>query len=281
MFLILLGSTLSACASSNPEVLRVATTTSTYDSGLLDAIIPEFEQEYAVEVEIVAVGTGQAIALGERGDTDVILVHAREREDAFVAQGYGTQRFAVMYNDFILVGPVADPAGIQGLPLATEALKQIAVKEASFVSRGDDSGTHTRELELWAAAGIMPEAAADWYSALGQGMGATLHFAQESGAYTISDRGTFLALEEGLGDLEIMVGGQSIDRNTDPALRNSYGVIPVNPERHGDTASRLAAQFVDWITSPAVQSEIAEFGRERFGQPLFYPDSQAWRESGR
>lgn len=281
MLLILLGSTLSACASSNPEVLRVATTTSTYDSGLLDAIIPEFEQEYAVEVEIVAVGTGQAIALGERGDTDVILVHAREREDAFVAQGYGTQRFAVMYNDFILVGPVADPAGIQGLPLATEALKQIAVKEASFVSRGDDSGTHTRELELWAAAGIMPEAAADWYSALGQGMGATLQFAQESGAYTISDRGTFLALEEGLGDLEIMVGGQSIDRNTDPALRNSYGVIPVNPERHGDTASRLAVQFVDWITSPAVQSEIEEFGRERFGQPLFYPDSQAWRESGR
>jgi tungstate transport system substrate-binding protein len=271
---------LSACRSSQPDVLRLATTTSTYDSGLLDEIIPGFEQEYDVEVDIIAVGTGQAIALGENGDVDVILVHARSREDAFVENGYGTQRFNVMFNDFILVGPEEDPAGIRGMSIAADALNAIATAKATFASRGDDSGTHTRELQLWQAAGVEPQGEITWYNALGQGMGATLQFAHESGAYTLTDRGTFLALKEGLTNLEILVGGDSIVENVDGNLRNPYGIIPVNPQRNPGTAYDLAQDFVGWITSVEIQSLIAEFGLERFDQPLFYPDSQAWHESG-
>jgi tungstate transport system substrate-binding protein len=271
---------LTACSSPHADTLRLATTTSTYDSGLLDAIIPGFEEEYNVEVDIVAVGTGQAIALGENGDVDVILVHARSREDAFVKGGYGTQRYDVMYNDFILVGPQEDPAGIRGMSIAADALTSIARGKATFASRGDDSGTHTRELQLWQAAGIEPQGEIEWYNALGQGMGATLQFAQESGAYTLTDRGTFLALRERLTNLVIWVGGSSITENADGNLRNPYGVIPVNPQLHPDAAHDLAQQFVEWITSVEAQSQIAEFGIEEFGQPLFYPDSRIWHESG-
>lgn len=269
---------LAACSSPDPSVLRLATTTSTYDSGLLDAIIPAFENEFNVSVDILAVGTGQAIALGEKGDVDVILVHARSREDAFVAGGYGTRRSDVMYNDFILVGPTQDPANVRGVPLASSALSTIASAGALFASRGDDSGTHTREIQLWDMTSIEPSAELEWYNALGQGMGATLQFAQEAGAYTLTDRGTFLSLREGLPDLDIMVGGSSIAENADPALRNPYGVVPVNPAIHPGTAIDLAELFVDWLTSVEVQAQIAEYGLETYGQPLFYPDSQAWRD---
>lgn len=267
---------LTACGPGEPEVLRLATTTSTDDSGLLEAIIPTFEEEYNAQVNVVAVGTGQAISLGEAGDADVILVHARAREDAFVADGHGTQRYDVMYNDFVLVGPTADPAGVSGMPLAKDALTAIAAASAPFASRGDDSGTHTKEKSLWEAAGLTPDANSDWYNSLGQGMGDTLVFANESGAYTLSDRATFLANQANLPNLAILVGGSSIADNADPALLNPYGVIPVNPDK-GNINEELAQEFADWLTSLETQEMISTFGTEQFGQPLFYPDSEAWR----
>ena len=268
---------LTACGSSEPEVLRLATTTSTEDSGLLEVILPDFEEEFNAQVDVVAVGTGQAIELGEAGDADVILVHARSREDAFVADGHGTARFDVMYNDFILVGPADDPAGIQGMELASDALNAIAETEAIFASRGDDSGTHSKERSLWEAAGLPSDIEADWYKSLGQGMGDTLRFANESGAYTITDRGTFLSQWDNLPNLVIMVGGESIEENADLTLYNPYGVIPVNPDK-GNINSDLANEFVEWITSVETQAVIAEFGSDTYGQPLFYADSQAWRD---
>jgi tungstate transport system substrate-binding protein len=268
---------LVACGPKEPEVLRLATTTSTEDSGLLEVILPDFEEEFNARVDVVAVGTGQAIELGEAGDADVILVHARSREDAFVADGHGTARFDVMYNDFILVGPADDPAGIQGMELASDALNAIAEFESTFASRGDDSGTHSKERSLWEAAGLPSDIEADWYKSLGQGMGDTLRFANESGAYTITDRGTFLSQRDNLPNLVIMVGGESIEENADLTLYNPYGVIPVNPDK-GNINSDLANEFVEWLTSVETQSVIAEFGSDTYGQPLFYPDSQAWRD---
>jgi tungstate transport system substrate-binding protein len=275
VFVLLAG----ACASSESsevEVLRLATTTSTADAGLLDAILPGFEKEYHARVDVVAVGTGQAIELGTAGDADVILVHARAREDAFVAEGHGTARFDVMYNDFVIVGPDSDPADVRGLPLATEAFIAIAAQEATFASRGDESGTHTKELALWEAAGVTPGQEASWYKSLGQGMGDTLNFSNQIGAYTLTDRGTFLSQENNLSNLQVMVGGASIDQNVDPALLNPYGVIPVNPDK-GNINAELAQQFADWITSVETQEQIEVFGVDTFGQPLFYPDSEAWR----
>ena len=276
--IILLGILLAGCSgrSAEPRVLRLATTTSTDNSGLLEAILLEFEEQYNSRVDVVAVGTGQAIALGETGDVDVILVHARAREDAFVQAGHGTERFDVMYNDFILVGPAADPAGVLGMALAKDALAAIAGAGAVFASRGDDSGTHTKELSLWASAGISPEPASEGYKSLGQGMGDTLTFSNEAGAYTITDRGTFLSMQNSLPNLAVMVGGNSIDENRDPLLFNPYGVIPVNPDK-GNINHDLAESFVDWLTSVSIQQMIAEFGVDTFGQPLFYPDSELWR----
>jgi len=268
---------LVACGSKEPEVLRLATTTSTEDSGLLEAILPDFEEQYNARVDVVAVGTGQAIALGEAGDADVILVHARSREDAFVADGHGTERSDVMYNDFIIVGPTDDPAGIQGMELASDALTAIANSQATFASRGDDSGTHSKERSLWEAAGLPSDPEGDWYKSLGQGMGDTLRFANESGAYTITDRGTFLSQRDNLPNLAIMVGGNSIDENADLSLYNPYGVIPVNPDK-GNINNELADDFVTWLTSVETQSVIADYGIDTYGQPLFYPDSQAWRD---
>ena len=258
-------------AEEEAQVLRLATTTSTADSGLLDAILPGFEEEFNARVDVVAVGTGQAIEIGEAGDADVILVHARAREDAFIAEGHGTARHDVMYNDFVLVGPADDPAGVSGMTTAAEALAAIAAAEAPFASRGDDSGTHTKEMSLWEATGIAPEGA--WYNALGQGMGETLTFANESGAYTLTDRGTFLSMGGNLPNLVVVVGGENIAGNADPALLNPYGVIPVSPDK-GDINSELADQFVAWITSAAVQEQIGQYGVETFGQPLFYPDAE-------
>src|SRR5665811_602144 len=224
----------ASCANRTGDearVLRLATTTSTNDSGLLDAILPAFEAEHSARVDVVAVGTGQAIALGEAGDADVILVHARAKEDAFVDEGNGTARSDVMYNDFIIVGPADDPAAINGMPLASDALFAIAATESTFASRGDDSGTHTKELSLWKASGATLDPNAAWYKSLGQGMGETLNYANEAGAYTLTDRGTFLSQRESLTNLVVLVGGASIDENADPALLNPYGVIPVNPDK--------------------------------------------------
>ncbi len=258
-------------AESAGEVatLRLATTTSTADSGLLDAILPAFEAAYNADVDVVAVGTGQALELGENGDADVILVHARAREDAFVEEGFGINRREVMYNDFVVVGPASDPATIAGTPLAADAFAAIAGAEATFASRGDDSGTHTKERIIWEEAGIEP--AGDWYNSLGQGMGPTLIAANELEAYTLTDRGTFLSMGEQLPELEVMVGGGSIEENEDPLLLNPYGVIPINPEMHPEVNAELAEQFAEWLTSEATQAAIGEYGRDRFGQPLFFP----------
>lgn len=269
---------LAACQQeAEPQVLRLATTTSTADSGLLEAILPDFEAQFNVTVSVIAVGTGQAIELGEAGDVDVILVHARAREDEFVSNGHGLYRLEVMYNDFILVGPADDPAGIGNLSTAQEALTAIATAQAPFASRGDDSGTHSKEKSLWEKAGLSPDPAGDaWYNALGQGMGETLLFANEQGVYTLTDRGTFLAMQAQLPNLTILVGGSTIAENSDPAMLNPYGVIPVNPDK-GEIAVELAEQFADWLTSLETQQKIADFGVATFGQSLFYANSEAWQ----
>lgn len=264
--------------------LILATTTSTDDSGLLEVILPDFEQRYGAEVEVIAVGTGQAIELGQNGDADVILVHARSQEDAFIEAGFGVNRQDVMYNDFVIVGPAADPANIRDMTDAVAALSQIADTQQLFISRGDDSGTHTKEQTLWRASTIplvdtpslssadktfvKPEG--EWYQSVGQGMGATLTIANEQQAYTLSDRATFLARTlEGI-DLEILVEGDS-------RLFNPYGVIAVNPEKHPTVNTAGAQAFSEWLTSLETQVLISQFGVDKFGQPLFVPDSEAWR----
>jgi len=276
---VLLNLLLAGCAPAEPAVLRLATTTSTADSGLLEVILPAFEEEFNARVDVVAVGTGQAIELGQNGDADVILVHARAREDEFVAAGFGLARSDVMYNDFIVVGLQADPAGIEGRATAGEAFAAIAAAEALFASRGDDSGTHTKELSIWKAASLKPSPDQDWYLSLGQGMGETLQFANESGAYTLADRGTYLAQRDNLPDLMILFGGESIAENPDAKLYNPYGVIPVNPELHEGIQAELAHQFAEWLTSVETQEQIGSYGVDRFGQPLFYPDSEPYRQA--
>ncbi len=273
------SATTAASASPVPTIiqatkLRLATTTSTADSGLLDAIVPDFEQRYNADAEVIAVGTGQALKLGENGDVDVVLVHARAREDAFVAAGFGINRCDVMYNDFIIVGPPADPAKISSVQSAQEAFAHIAAAEVPFASRGDDSGTHSKEQAIWASTGIMPSAERGWYKSLGQGMGETLLTANELGAYTLVDRGTYLSMRDQLPNLVILVGGETIKQNPDQTLRNPYGIIQVNPAQHAGINSELATAFVEWITSPDVQQHIGEFGKDQFGQPLFYPQAQ-------
>jgi tungstate transport system substrate-binding protein len=267
----------SACSGQPGLVLRLATTTSTYDSGLLQELLPDFEAQSGVRVDVVAVGTGQAIAMGERGDADVLMVHDRAKEEAFVAAGYGLARYRLMYNDFVIVGPGDDPAGILGLSLASDALGRISSAQSMFVSRGDDSGTHAREMAVWDAAGVDPDPLSGWYLSIGQGMGETLQFASERRAYTLSDRGTYLAIQAKLRDLVVLVGGDSLEQNPDPSLINPYAVIPIDPAMHPGTASGAAQQFLNWITSLEVQQRIAEFGADRYGQPLFFPDSDVWR----
>jgi len=260
----------AAAQDGDAQRLILATTTSTYDSGLLDYILPDFEATYNAEVDVISVGTGQALALGETGDADVLLVHARAREDAFVEAGDGLIRYDVMYNDFIIVGPGEDPAGIGGMTSATEALAQLAESGATFVSRGDDSGTHTKELSAWEAAGIVPEG--DWYISAGQGMAAVLTMAEEIQGYTLSDRATYLArFSEGLA-LEILVEG-------DPLLFNPYGVIPVNPAKHPNVNAELGQAFAHWMTSLPAQDLIASF--EVNGSQLFVPDSVPYRVAHR
>ena len=255
-----------------PEVqkLILATTTSTADTGLLDYLLPDFEAQFHAKVEVIAVGTGQAIKTAEQGDADVILVHARASEDQFVADGYGVNRQDVMYNDFVIIGPEDDPAGIQGMTDAAAALAKIAEAQATFASRGDESGTHSKEKAIWEKAGIEPSG--DWYLSLGQGMGATLTFANEKGAYTLTDRGTYLSRQEGLG-LPILVEGDSI-------LFNPYGVIAANPEKHPHIEYELALKFIEWLTSVDTQEKIGQF-RHSSGELLFHPNSEQWLAAGK
>jgi tungstate transport system substrate-binding protein len=282
IFSLLLGACSSPETTAAPEPteeqsdrgtgkLILATTTSTNDSGLLDYILPDFESETGAEMDVIAVGTGQALSLGENGDADVLLVHARAREDAFMDAAHGVRREDVMYNDFVIVGPEDDPAGIQGMGSSADAFQAIAEAEAPFVSRGDDSGTHTKEKSVWEAAGIEP--AGDWYISAGQGMGAVLTMADEQQAYTLSDRATYLARTLEGTELVILVEG-------DPILFNPYGVIAVNPEKNSKIQAELANTFIDWLISVPVQEKIGGFGIEEFGQPLFVPDSQPWRNAG-
>ncbi len=251
------------------EIL-LATTTSTQDSGLLDDILLDFQATTGIQVKVVAVGTGQALKLGEAGNADVLLVHARAREDAFMDGGHGIRREDVMFNDFVIVGPEEDLAGIRGMISAPEAFARIAINGALFVSRGDDSGTHTKEKAIWAGTGVEP--VGNWYNSAGQGMGAVLNMANEQQAYTLSDRATFLARSlQGL-ELNILVEGDSI-------LFNPYGVIAINPNKGDHIKIDQANQFIDWLVSAPTQEAIAEFGADRFGSPLFTPDSVPWHEA--
>lgn len=264
-----LAPTQAPTAAAKAQELILATTTSTEDSGLLKVILPDFEKQAGVKVNVIAVGTGQSIKLGQDGNADVVLVHARAQEDAFMADGHGIRREDVMYNDFVIVGTDEDPAKIKGLKDAAEALKKIAAAQATFVSRGDNSGTHVKEKDIWKKAGIEPSG--NWYVSAGQGMGAVLTMANEQKAYTLSDRATYLALTLKGTELKIMVEG-------DPALFNPYGVMVVNPAKGAHIKADLANKFVDWLVSESTQAKIAKFGVEQFGSPLFTPDSVAWRK---
>lgn len=255
-----------------PPILRLATTTSTADSGLLSAILPAFEKACACRVDVIAVGTGQALEIGRRGDADVLLVHARAQEDQFVAQKHARERRDVMYNDFIIVGPAGDPAKASSAARAVDAFFAIARASARFVSRGDKSGTETAEKAVWAAARISPSGQS-WYASLGQGMGETLITANERGAYTLTDRGTWLSMEAKLPHLRLLVGGANLADNRDPSLRNQYGVLAVNPDVHPGVNDALAQRFVEWLVAPDTQRAIGEFGQQKFRQPLFYPNA--------
>jgi tungstate transport system substrate-binding protein len=255
---------LAAAGCSRPAQapsIVLATTTSVQDSGLLDVLVPMFREQSGVEVKVVAVGTGQALQLGRRGDADVLLTHDPDGEKQFVAEGFAVGRRNVAYNDFVLVGPPADPAAVKRMKSAPKAFARIARSRAAFVSRGDDSGTHRKELAQWKLAKIEP--AGDWYMLAGAGMGQVLRMANEKRAYTLSDRGTFLALRGGL-DLAILGEG-------DPFLVNQYSVMLVNPEKHPHVRAEDARNFADFLVSPAARKAIETFGIERHGQPLFFP----------
>jgi len=241
----------------------LATTTSTQDSGLLDVLVPAFEKWSGYTVKVVAVGSGQALKMGEEGNADVLLVHSPSSEKTFMDKGLGSERHLVMHNDFIIVGPTADPAGIKGNGSAVEAFNKIAAATAPFISRGDNSGTNTMELSLWKKAGITPEGS--WYQESGQGMGATLKIASEKGAYTLTDRATYLANKPSLG-LDILVEG-------DKTLLNVYHVILVNPSKWPKINVAGARAFADYLVSPEGQKLIGDFGKDKYSQPLFTSDT--------
>ncbi len=278
----------ASAARGVSETIKMSTTTSTENSGLLDVLLPGFTKDTGIEIKVFSKGTGAAIRDGIDGNVDVIFVHARTKEDKFIADGYGTRRYAVMHNDFVVLGPQDDPTGIKGMQKASDAMKQIAAKGALFISRGDDSGTHTKEQELWKSTGlnmevqkstvfkegkkrtvssIYPKGSHKWYVSIGQGMGKTLTFADEKKAYTLADRGTYIKYKYGRDeslDLEIMCEGDSM-------LFNPYGVIPVNPEKHPHVKYRQAKQFAEWLISPKGQRLISNYRLN--GKQLFYPDA--------
>ena len=246
---------------SGPRDVILATTTSTQDTGLLDALIPLFKERTGYTLKPIAVGSGAALELAKRGEADVVLAHSPAAELDFMAGGFGTERRTVMFNDFVIVGPAADPAGIKGETSAVAAMEKIAAAEAPFISRGDDSGTNALELKLWKQAGISPSGS--WYTESGTGMGDTLGIANERQAYTISDRGTYLSLRDRL-DLKILVEGSK-------ELLNVYHVIPVNPANGPAVNVAGGRAFADFLLDPATQAFIGRFGVDRFGQPLFTP----------
>jgi len=280
-----------ACGSAVAEekVIKMSTTTSTQESGLLDVLLPALEKDTGITVKVIAKGTGAAIRDGVDGNVDVIFVHDRAREDAFVKDGYGTKRYAVMHNDFIIVGPASDKAAVKGVAEGADAVKKIAAAKATFISRGDDSGTHAKEQELWKASGLSledavstmekdgkqvevksvhPAASSDWYLSVGQGMGKTLTIADEKQAYTIADRGTYIKYKFGREvpvNLEILCEGGS-------QLANPYGVIPVNPQKHPHVKAELAEQMAQWLVSAKGQQVIADY--KLHGKQLFFPDAK-------
>jgi len=270
------------------KILKMSTTTSTQSSGLLDILLPELNKDTGIQVKVIAKGTGAAIRDGMDGNVDVIFVHAKSREEKFVADGFGTKRYAVMHNDFIILGPENDPAGIKGLKNVREALGKIADTTSPFISRGDDSGTHTKEQALWKSSGldldkqtsaivkkgkkreitfIYPKGSEKWYFSIGQGMGKTITFAEEKQAYTMADRGTYLKYKYGRSsglDLALLC-------EEDAALANPYGVIPINPKKHAHTKIQLAKEFAGWLVSEKGQALIKNY--KLHGKQLFYPDA--------
>jgi tungstate transport system substrate-binding protein len=286
--LLLAVTLLTAGAYAGDKIIKMSTTTSTQTSGLLDVLLPELEKDSGIKVKVIAKGTGAAIRDGMDGNVDVIFVHAKAREEKFVKDGYGTKRYAVMHNDFVILGPKSDPAGIRGLNSATDALKKIADAKAAFISRGDDSGTHTKEQALWKSSGlplekktstivkkgkqrevtfIHPAGLGQWYLSIGQGMGKALTFADEKQAYIMADRGTYIKYKFGRDipiELEILCEGDAL-------LANPYGVIPINPKKHPHVKYDLAKDFSQWIVSEKGQSVIK--GYRLLGKQLFYPDA--------
>ncbi len=273
---------------ASDKVLKMSTTTSTQSSGLLDLLLPEFEKDAGIKVKVIAKGTGAAIRDGQDGNVDIIFVHAKGREETFVADGWGTKRYAVMHNDFVIIGPAVDPAGIKGMSDAGQALSKIAEARQGFISRGDDSGTHTKEQFLWKESGVslvdktqtivkkgkkkdvsfaMPADSADWYFSIGQGMGKTVTFADEKQLYTMSDRGTYIKYKYGKTpavELDVLCEGGT-------PLLNPYGIIPVNSAKHPHVQNDLAMEFVNWIISAKGQKMINDYRLE--GEQLFYPDA--------
>jgi tungstate transport system substrate-binding protein len=250
---------------SIPGELILATTTSTRDSGLLDVLIPEFEKQSSLTVKVIAVGSGQALQMGKEGNADVLLVHSPKSEVAYMDGGFGAERFLVMHNDYIIVGPPSDPAKIKGIKTSAEAFKMIGDAKAVFISRGDNSGTHTKEKDLWKASKIAPTKDDAWYLESGQGMGDTLRIASEKEGYTLSDRATYLSQKDTLS-LDILVEGEK-------SLLNIYHVITVNPEKWPVVNKDAGKAFADFMVAPETQKMISEYGTEKFGQPLFVADA--------
>ena len=251
-------------ALAQDKSIVVASTTSTQDSGLFEYLLPLFKKKTGITVKVVAQGTGQALDTGRRGDADVVFAHAKSAEEKFLAEGQGVQRFPVMYNDFVLIGPKSDPAGIKGMKDVARAFQTIKEKQASFISRGDRSGTHIAELKLWKDAGIdIGKDKGPWYKSIGQGMGAALNIANASNAYVLSDRGTWIHFKN-KGDLQILVEG-------DKRMFNQYGVMLVNPAKHPNVQKDLGQQFIDYLISPEGLKDIANYKID--GEQLFYPNA--------
>jgi len=279
---------LPGVSGAEDKVLKMSTTTSTENSGLLDVLLPALKMDTGISVKVFAKGTGAAIRDGMDGNVDVIFVHAKAREEKFVAEGYGTKRYAVMHNDFVILGPASDPAGIKGTKGAAEALKRIAEEKKKFISRGDDSGTHTKEQALWKATGLPlqtetkaivkkgkktsvsfmhPGGVSEWYFSIGQGMGKTLTYADEKQAYTLTDRGTYLKYKFGRkGGLDLVILSEG-----DSALFNPYGIIPISPKMYPHVNYDWAETFAKWLISPKAQALIANYKIE--GQQAFFPDA--------
>jgi tungstate transport system substrate-binding protein len=263
--LLIAALAIAAPAKAGEKFITVQSTTSTQNSGLLDHILPKFTERTGVEVRVVAVGTGQAIKNAMNGDGDVLLVHAKPAERKFVAGGFGLQRHDLMYNDFVIVGPATDPAKVGGMKDAVAALKGIAAAQATFASRGDDSGTHKKELSLWREAGLeVASASGGWYRETGSGMGATLNIAVGMGAYVMTDRATWIAFRN-KGDFKVLVEG-------DAALFNQYGIILVNPEKHRNVKAEWGQAFIDWMLGEKGQAAIGSYSVD--GQQLFFPNAQ-------